>query len=662
MSPPFYLVNQHPMNLNKAKIRNYAIGVVGFLLLLLCLVFIFRDALLQKAVAQLKHKFDREYHSQLTLNKIGFKGLSGVEIDQLILVPKGADTLVSIGHIEAKISLWHLLIAQIQLDELLAKEGFVQLVKNKRGRNFDAFMPKKDSSAAEEKTNYAKAVNRLLTRILRLVPTDMALLKLSLRLDDMGKKAQLDLGNLTLKDQSFNAGIRVQTNTFSQRWQIAGTANPRDQQADLRFFNQDTGKIRVPYLDERFGLKASFDSIRLKVDNIEMSGGELHVDGLSSITNLTVNHSKIASKDVVIRQAVVDFNLLFGKRFIALDSSSTIQLNKIKVKPYLSYTNDEEKIYALKINIPQMKAQDFIGSLPNGLFTHFEGMEASGNFDYVLNFEYHTKNPRGLIFDSQLHKDHLKIMKYGQANLGKLNGEFEYRALIKNQRQRPILVGVANPNYVPLSELSPYLQKAVLTTEDPSFFSHHGFIAEAFKQSIVKNIRTKKFSRGGSTISMQLIKNAFLTREKTLSRKLEEILLVYLLENNRIVSKSRMLEVYFNIIEWGPDVYGIGEASRFYFQKNPKDLTLNECLFLANVIPSPKKFMYQFDGEGNLKSFAKRRDQQLTRLLFRRGWITSDDTLYNPSIKITGAAQFSIKKDTLSAPVIDSTTVEDFEF
>jgi membrane peptidoglycan carboxypeptidase len=309
-----------------------------------------------------------------------------------------------------------------------------------------------------------------------------------------------------------------------------------------------------------------------------------------------------------------------------------------------------------------MKAQDFIGSLPNGLFTHFEGMEASGNFDYMLNFEYHTKNPRGLIFDSQLHKDRLKIMKYGQANLGKLNGEFEYRALIKNQRQRPILVGVANPNYVPLSELSPYLQKAVLTTEDPSFFSHHGFIAEAFKQSIVKNIRTKKFSRGGSTISMQLIKNAFLTREKTLSRKLEEILLVYLLENNRIVSKSRMLEVYFNIIEWGPDVYGIGEASRFYFQKNPKDLTLNECLFLANVIPSPKKFMYQFDGEGNLKSFAKRRDQQLTRLLFRRGWITSDDTLYNPSIKITGAAQFSIKKDTLSAPVIDTTAVEDFEF
>ena len=153
-----------------------------------------------------------------------------------------------------------------------------------------------------------------------------------------------------------------------------------------------------------------------------------------------------------------------------------------------------------------------------------------------------------------------------------------YRAIIKNVLQRPIVVGTENPDYTPLDQISPYLQKCVLTTEDPSFFRHRGFINEAFKQSIIKNIRTKKFARGASTISMQLVKNVFLTREKTLSRKLEEILLVYILENNRVVSKERMLEVYFNIIEWGPDVYGIGEASRFYFQKTPAELSLNECL------------------------------------------------------------------------------------
>ncbi|MFZ4435993.1 MAG: transglycosylase domain-containing protein [Flavobacterium psychrophilum] len=650
------------MKIKPVTFRKIAIGTAGVLVVILLLVFVFRDALLQKAVVHIQQKFKNEYQCELKLKNIQFSGLSSVEISQLTLAPEAADTLLSIDQLKAKISLWKLLIAQVQLNELQTKNGFLQLVKNKNGRNFEAFLSKNDSTASAEKPNYAKMVNRLLSKVLQLVPTDMALQNLQLRLDDMGKKTQLDLHTLSLKDEQFAAAIFVHTTTFNQRWRIAGTANPRDRQTDLRFFNQDTGKIKVPYLDERYNLEASFDSIRLRIDNIDMSLGELHIDGLSSISNLTLNHPKIASKEVIIQQAEFDFKLLFGKRFVAVDSSSTVWLNKIKVNPYLSYTNDDEKIYAVKLAIPTMKAQDFITSLPKGLFTHFEGMEAQGNFDYALHFEYHTKNPRGLIFDSQLHKDQLKIVKYGQANLSKLNGEFEYRALIKNQRQRAVFVGAANPNYVSLTDVSPYLQKAVLTTEDPSFFSHRGFIAEAFKQSIAKNIRTKKFSRGGSTISMQLIKNAFLSREKTLSRKLEEILLVYLLENNRIVSKSRMLEVYFNIIEWGPDVYGIGEAAQYYFQKHARDLTLNECLFLANIIPSPKKFMYQFDAEGNLKSYAQKRDVQLTRLMLRRGLLSGDDTVYNPPMKIVGPAQFSIKKDTLTTPVIDSTSVEDFEF
>jgi membrane peptidoglycan carboxypeptidase len=82
-------------------------------------------------------------------------------------------------------------------------------------------------------------------------------------------------------------------------------------------------------------------------------------------------------------------------------------------------------------------------------------------------------------------------------------------------------------------------------------------------------------------------------------------LLVYILENNRIVSKERMLEVYFNIIEWGPNVYGIGEASRFYFQKNP-ELTFQRYFWLES--PSPKKFMYQFNDQGKLRDFATKQE------------------------------------------------------
>ena len=246
--------------------------------------------------------------------------------------------------------------------------------------------------------------------------------------------------------------------------------------------------------------------------------------------------------------------------------------------------------------------------------------------------------------------------------MNKLNGPFVYRAIINDVPQRAILVGPGNPNYTPLSNISPYLRKCVLTTEDPSFFTHRGFINEAFKQSIVKNIKTGKFTRGGSTISMQLIKNAFLTREKTLSRKLEEILLVFIMENNRIVSKERMLEVYFNIIEWGPNVYGIGEASQFYFQKRPSELSINECLFLANIIPSPRKFMYQFNSEGNLKPYAVNRDKHIERLMLGRGILTSADTIYQLPIMVTGRARTYLKAKPEALPKGDENSIDEFDF
>jgi membrane carboxypeptidase/penicillin-binding protein PbpC len=115
---------------------------------------------------------------------------------------------------------------------------------------------------------------------------------------------------------------------------------------------------------------------------------------------------------------------------------------------------------------------------------------------------------------------------------------------------------------------------------------------------------------------MQLVKNAFESGKNRFA-KLEEIL-VYILENNRIVSKERMLEVYFNIIEWGPNVWNRRSKS-VLFSKTPSELSLNECLYSPNYSKS-KKFMYQFNDQ-LLKDFAKTRDF-LTNIMFRRGLLT----------------------------------------
>ena len=654
------------MNFPKQKIYKALLILALVLAVLFSGLYFFRNSLLKQAIAKVTHKMAVDYNSTFSVKSASFDGLSTIKLSDVILVPKNADTLFHIHKIETSISLSSLLIGDVQVGTLKINNGYVQFVKKGKIRNFDAFLnrDKSEEPDTNEKRKYATFAYRIISQLLNLVPTDMNLENLNFRIDDNGKKASIAISKLVLENKQLATDLHVQSKNFDQRWNIKGFADPRNKKADIRFFNLDTGAIRVPYLDERYNLKASFDSIRLNLANIDKDGSELHIDGYTSIANLKINHPKIANKDVVIKNARFDYRFLLGDDFISIDSTSTMQLNKIKVKPYLSYNTEKDTVYTLKVAIPKMKAQDFIVSLPDGLFTHFQGMEATGNFDYNLDFKFNKNKPNTLVFDSKINKENLRITKYGEANLNKLNGEFVYRAIIQNIQQRPILVGNANPNYTPLDQISPYLRKSVLTTEDPSFFSHRGFINEAFKQSILKNIRTKKFSRGASTISMQLIKNVFLTREKTLSRKLEEILLVYILENNRIVSKERMLEVYFNIIEWGPNVYGIGEASHFYFQKAPSALNVDECLFLATIIPKPRKFMYQFNDEGNLRDYAVKNQKFLKNLMFRRGLLIPEDTLGQLPVYISGNARSLIKikaPDSTAVPADSLATDDEFD-
>lgn len=637
--------------------------ISGALLLLgLVLLFVFRGSLLNKVMERIDAKMQRDYQCRFQVAKAEFQGLSDLEFQHITLVPNQADTLVRIDNLKTSVNFWKLFTGDIQLGKLDINRGYIQLVKTKNGSNFEAFLRSKKEKQETTEVNYAKLLNRLTSNLLDLVPTDMQVKGFAVKLDDMGYKVVFDFNQLALTDKKLNTLIEVTSEGFSQQWAVTGFADPRDRKADLEFFNPKSDTIRLPYLGQKFQLKTGFQSIHFNLENLALDSGELHLDGYSSIRGLVVNHPKIASKDVVIQNARFDYRWVVGSRFLALDSTSTLQLNNIKCKPYVAYTNEEDKIYTLKLAIPKMKAQDFINSLPTGLFRHFEGMEAHGNFSYALHFEYNNHKPKDLIFESKLQPEGLKITKYGEADLNKINGEFTYRAIDRGIPQRPIVVGPSNPNFTPLNEISPYLQKCVLTSEDPSFFNHRGFIGEAFKQSIAKNIKTKKFARGASTISMQLVKNVFLTREKTLSRKLEEILLVYILENNRISTKERMLEVYFNVIEWGPNVYGIGEAAQFYFQKRPAELNLNECLFLATIVPKPKGFMYRFDGEQQLKPFARQQNDFLTRLMLRRKLLTETDTIGNFPLTISGAAQQYLKQKIAPAVVNDSINTEEFDF
>jgi len=138
---------------------------------------------------------------------------------------------------------------------------------------------------------------------------------------------------------------------------------------------------------------------------------------------------------------------------------------------------------------------------------------------------------------------------------------------------------------VGLNEISPYVIKATLAAEDHNFYKHHGFSLKGFIRAMIQNILNPSQLRGGSTITQQLARNAFLTLDKTIVRKIREALLTIKIEQN--YTKDEILELYLNQINFGHNVYGIESASQFYFNKEAKNLTLAEAVYLISLIQSP---------------------------------------------------------------------------
>ena len=142
-------------------------------------------------------------------------------------------------------------------------------------------------------------------------------------------------------------------------------------------------------------------------------------------------------------------------------------------------------------------------------------------------------------------------------------------------------------SWVPLARVSRDLINAVVVAEDPKFFGHEGVDWDAVKESLEKDLRERRFARGGSTITMQLAKNVFFTTRKSPVRKLRELVVTWWLEQD--LSKKRILEIYLNVIEWGDGVYGCEAAARRYYGKPAAELDEEEAAGLAAMIPSPRR-------------------------------------------------------------------------
>jgi monofunctional biosynthetic peptidoglycan transglycosylase len=170
-----------------------------------------------------------------------------------------------------------------------------------------------------------------------------------------------------------------------------------------------------------------------------------------------------------------------------------------------------------------------------------------------------------------------------------------------------------------LSRISPYLQQAVVISEDDKFWQHHGFDMEAMRQALRKDWKKKTLRYGGSTLSQQLVKNLFLTSSRSPIRKLREAILTWRLE--KTLSKKRILEIYLNVVEWGVGIFGAEAAAGYYYDKTAAALSPQEAARLAAILPMPRRY----SRAAFLRSkYLDRRVAEINHVMIKRGLVQAE--------------------------------------
>ena len=272
--------------------------------------------------------------------------------------------------------------------------------------------------------------------------------------------------------------------------------------------------------------------------------------------------------------------------------------------------------FRAEAKVDQLRYQDAVDALPPQLSLGDEAPRIPGLLDARVRISGPVHDPERWTVEAKLDLTGLRAASRNVPFF--LKGPFIYHPVDALGRTRDLWVGPKNPSFVSLDELPRYVGRAVTTSEDAGFWYHPGFDFDELKESIIDAAEGSRV-RGASTLTQQLAKNLFLSRERTYARKVREALFTLALE--AALPKARLLEIYLNIIEWGPNLYGIGEASHHYFGVPARNLTIQQAVFLATIIPNPVKYHTLFE-HGSLTGSWERKTRDLISKMRGAGFIS----------------------------------------
>ncbi len=320
---------------------------------------------------------------------------------------------------------------------------------------------------------------------------------------------------------------------------------------------------------------------------LDAAGTSATFDGELRLAGGSLNQPRLARETLRELTLGVAGRGLLTSTTVRLDDGH-VTLGKSRVDLRGTLEQDATHLQAsVALELPTVPCQELVSSVPAGLMPTLRGVRFAGTFTGRARLAFDTRNLDALDLDYTVDDRCRATEVPAHMARERFTTVFTHATTHPDGSRGEARTGPGSGNWTELGGISPFLPVAVTTTEDGSFFRHHGFNHWAIKQSFVANVKARRFVRGASTITMQLAKNLFLVREKTLSRKLEEIVLAAYLE--QAFRKDDLLELYLNVVEFGPDVYGVTQASAHYFGRTPLELNLSESLFLATLLPSPVK-------------------------------------------------------------------------
>jgi hypothetical protein len=279
----------------------------------------------------------------------------------------------------------------------------------------------------------------------------------------------------------------------------------------------------------------------------------------------------------------------------------------------------------LRLTIPPVPCQTMLESIPPQIIPHMVGFQMKGIFGTDVLVDIDWANLEATRLEGSVGIRGCKVVKPPkEMDSKRLLGSFDHEVEVAPDKWETIQIGPESPKFVPIAEVSPHLLNSLMTTEDSSFYKHRGFITKEFRTALVKDLQAGYFKYGASSITMQLVKNVFLSRDKTLSRKFQELFLTWYVENT--LEKDRLFEIYVNAIEFGPGLYGIKPAAFQYFGKPPRDLNPREAAFFSSILPSPKRRFKQFC-QDKLSGWTESKIERILQLMVKRGRLTEQDYL-----------------------------------